>query len=96
MSATALAVATGTGPLCLLAGAVLCLLGFFVLLFVIVLVAAILGVANDRVERREIEGEQQQHADVRDITTGRPHLRLVVDNVGDEVEASVFPTGDAA
>jgi len=38
----------------------------------------------------------EEPADVRDLRTGRPHLRVVVDHVGDEVEHNVFPTGDAA
>lgn len=67
------------------------------LFMALVMVGAALALLNDRVERREIEGQRhRQHADVRDIATGRPHLRLVVDNVGDEVQRNVFPTGDAA
>jgi hypothetical protein len=44
---------------------------------------------------RGAAGEDAPRADVREIATGRPHLRLVVDQVGDEVERDVFPP-DAA
>lgn len=38
--------------------------------------------------------EEERCAEVREITTG-PHLRLVVNNVGDEVERDVFPRSAA-
>lgn len=61
---------------------------------VLVLIAVTVGLVAE--DREAVEAREQHYADVRDIATGRPRLQLVVDNVGDQVDRTVFPAGDAA